>query len=242
MKMTLKQTVICSLLAGIAAALIIPSTAEARFRYGQNYCEEPGFSCVKVKGGQSWKKLFPDPYEREVVKRLNRTNMRLYAGRVIAVPDNLSQVDLYDISPFPKHVTSPGEKVVVVDPGVLAWGAYDQQGNLVRWGPVSGGKAYCPDVGEYCRTIRGNFRVFHKKGAGCESKTFPLPNGGAPMPYCMFFKGGYALHASKEVPGYHASHGCIRIFKEDAKWLNQEFIELPKDGKPGTRVIINPYT
>lgn len=54
------------------------------------------------------------------------------------------------------------------------------------------------------------------------------------MPYCMFFKGGYAIHAS-DVPGYNASHGCVRVFYEDAEWLNREFADI------GTSVIVRPY-
>jgi lipoprotein-anchoring transpeptidase ErfK/SrfK len=51
----------------------------------------------------------------------------------------------------------------------------------------------------------------------------------------MFFHGGYALHGSNDVPGYNASHGCVRLVTEDAKWLNTQFVNV------GTRVIIKPY-
>jgi lipoprotein-anchoring transpeptidase ErfK/SrfK len=40
----------------------------------------------------------------------------------------------------------------------------------------------------------------------------------------MYFHNGFALHGSYEVPGYNASHGCVRIFVNDAKWLNQDFV------------------
>ena len=55
------------------------------------------------------------------------------------------------------------------------------------------------------------------------------------MPYCMFFKGGFAMHGSSGVPGYNASHGCVRLFVDDAQWLNQDFADI------GTQVIILPY-
>jgi len=32
------------------------------------------------------------------------------------------------------------------------------------------------------------------------------------------------MHGST-LPGYHASHGCIRMFEDDAHWLNKEFTE-----------------
>jgi len=33
----------------------------------------------------------------------------------------------------------------------------------------------------------------------------------------MFFHGGFALHGSPSVPGYNASHGCVRLFDDDAE-------------------------
>lgn len=45
------------------------------------------------------------------------------------------------------------------------------------------------------------------------------------MPYAMFFKGGYALHGT--VPGNFsklgspASHGCVRMYPQQAKELNR---------------------
>ncbi len=53
------------------------------------------------------------------------------------------------------------------------------------------------------------------------------------MPYCMFFHGGYALHGSYELPGYNASHGCVRMYKADAEWLNQSFLRI------GSKVIVS---
>lgn len=35
----------------------------------------------------------------------------------------------------------------------------------------------------------------------------------------MYFVGGYAVHGSTSVPGYPASHGCVRVSYEDEDWL-----------------------
>jgi L,D-transpeptidase ErfK/SrfK len=113
-------------------------------------------------------------------------------------------------------------------------GAYDEYGNLIKWGPASPGRSWCSDIHSGCRTKIGQFSIYEKRGEGCISSKFPVPDGGAPMPYCMFFKGGYAIHAA-ELPGYQASHGCVRTFYEDALWLNHEFAEV------GTTVIVRPY-
>ena len=84
------------------------------------------------------------------------------------------------------------EKVFVFDPQTHAWSAYEN-GNLVGSGRASGGSNYCKDLGRSCHTPVGVFHVLSKGSADCKSSKFPLPNGGAPMPYCMFFSGNYAI-------------------------------------------------
>jgi lipoprotein-anchoring transpeptidase ErfK/SrfK len=135
-----------------------------------------------------------------------------------------TQVSHRALVPPPSKIS--GGNIVKVDLGNLTWGAYDDGGNLLKYGRVSGGKSYCPDIGRGCRTVQGTFTVYSKKGAGCKSTRFPVGKGGAPMPYCMFFKGGYALHGSNAVPGYNASHGCVRMPPSDAQWLNQNFVRV----------------
>lgn len=208
-------------------------------RYAQSLCDKPDYFCMKIKRGQSWHSLWPDPEQRDIVRRVNRMNTRLHPGLTIAVPKNLERLTVYDVSPFPRYVESTGEKTIYINQKELAWGAYDEQGELVWWGPVSVGKNYCGDVpGGDCGTPNGSFRVIRKQGIECISSAFPKPNGGAPMPYCMHFYRGFALHGSPIVPGRPDSHGCVRMFTEDARWLNHEFIDLPGVDAKGTRVII----
>ncbi|MFO1519265.1 MAG: L,D-transpeptidase [bacterium] len=208
-------------------------------RFGEGLCEDPRLECQEIQKGDSWKSLWPDDAERQLVMSLNRMNIRLREGMKIAVPKEMG-TPKNDFSPLPKTIDAPGEKQIQVDLKQLAWGAYDEKGNLVNWGPVSSGKDWCPDTGHRCRTPAGNFHVIRKEGEGCKSSKFPIPKGGAPMPYCMFFKSDYAIHGSYELPGYRASHGCVRILPEDAQWLNENFIELPDaaNSLPGTAVLI----
>jgi peptidoglycan hydrolase-like protein with peptidoglycan-binding domain len=35
----------------------------------------------------------------------------------------------------------------------------------------------------------------------------------------MYFRGGFAVHGSRSVPAYPASHGCVRVSYEDEDWL-----------------------
>lgn len=211
--------------------------------YGRMLCKEPGFFCLRVAHGESWETLWPDPDERHIVMSLNRLNISLYPGMKIAVPDNLTGMTLLDFAPFPKQMDAPGEKLLIFNPKVQAWAAYNPGGDLTRWGAGSAGAGWCPDLHQPCHTKVGNFRIYSIGNADCKSTKFPIPKGGAPMPYCMYFHGGQAFHGGPdELPGFNASHGCIRIFVDDAKWMHEDFIDKPNgDGKNGTKVVIQSY-
>lgn len=210
----------------LAALIALGQSAYAKSKsnsIGAQVCQQAGYECYKVKKGDTWAKLFPDEHERFVVKKINRMNTPLYAGKIIALPTTGVGSHM-EHAPFPSRLENgSGEKTVIVDLSDLAFGAYNEEGELENWGPVSTGKNYCADVGRGCRTPTGSFAIYTKQGAGCKSTKYPVGKGGAPMPYCMFFKGGFAMHGSPTVPGYNDSHGCVRLFTDDARWLNQEF-------------------
>ena len=52
-------------------------------------------------------------------------------------------------------------------------------------------------------------------------KWFSTIYDGSPMPYSIFFNGGYAIHGSYEIArlGRPASHGCIRLHPKNAAVL-----------------------
>ncbi|CEK10881.1 enhanced entry protein EnhA [Legionella hackeliae] len=218
------------------------TTAWSYTRYGESLCTQPDFFCIQIKSGQTWSNLFPNSEARDIVRRVNRMNVRLRTGMIIAIPKNLDRITIYDVSPFPRYIESDGEKTIYVSQEKLAWGAYDEDGELLWWGPISSGIDKCPGVIGGCVTPTGSYRIIRKQDIDCVSTAFPRRadgnNGGAEMPFCMHFFRGYALHGSEEVPGYRASHGCIRLFTEDARWLNEEFVDIPGGGVRGTRVII----
>ncbi len=62
--------------------------------------------------------------------------------------------------------------------------------------------------------------------------------GGSPMPYSIFFHGGYAIHGSYDIRnlGYPASHGCIRLHPEHAGTL----YDLVRNSDR-TRIIVSSY-
>lgn len=201
--------------------------------YGKRLCQNNSdYTCHKVQKGETWESLFSDPREEDTVRRINRMNIELTRGMTIAIPND-SSISVMEASPFPHSIEPSPTSRIIFDQSDLAWGAYDPDGKLVKWGPAAGGKNYCPDVGRSCKTVMGTFTVYSKRGGGCVSSKYPVGKGGAPMPHCMFFHGGFALHGSTTVPGYNASHGCVRLFNEDAQWLNQEFVDVGS-----TKVIV----
>lgn len=237
------RSCICILfLIALPTALVAERKTQPASYYGSTLCNYAQYTCLKVPRGQNWKSLFPDPIQRDLVQRLNRTYNRLSAGKLLAVPKNLSTTTLFDLSPFPLKIKAADNKQIIVDQEKLAWAAYDHHGHLVHWGPISSGSDKCSDSNKSCLTMTGIFEIFNKENEDCVSNAFPAGRGGAMMPYCMFFHKGFALHGSDDIPGYRASHGCIRMFIQDAKWLNEQFISVfdPQKKIAGTVVIVRP--
>lgn len=146
-------------------------------------------------------------------------------------------------APIPQFINPPSEKLILINPNRHAWGAYTANGRLIRWGIATAGSGWCRDLGRSCRTKAGQFRIYTLGDESCISSKFPLGEGGAPMPYCMFFNGGQAIHGSNEVVSANVSHGCVRLHVSDARWLRYQFVESPNASNRfrGTRVVILPY-
>lgn len=208
--------------------------ATSAVNYGQTLCNTPGYYCRRVTSKDTWYTLFPDYVQREEVMRLNRTNVALMYRNWIVVPKDFSKTTYMDMSPLPKKINTHGENEVFINLSLFAFGAYDKNGDLVYWGPISSGRNQCfDDTNGSCATVTGKFRIFRIGGKDCASNEFPLEtHGGAPMPYCMFFHGGTAFHTSTLSGFINRSSGCVRMFNSDAEWLNQRFVKL------GTLVVV----
>lgn len=210
--------------------------------YGERLCHHSGYRCVTVDRFDSWAQLFPDLHQRDLVMRVNRMSVFLKPDMVIAVPEDVSNKSLFDVSPFPQDISPPREKLVQISLNDQAWVAYNEMGQQVKWGPISSGIAHCPELNGDCTTPKGQFRITRKQGKSCVSHVFPMrldgTKGGAAMPYCMHFYQGYALHGGDDLNGLPSSHGCVNLLTVDAQWLNESFVELPGKGRQGTLVVI----
>jgi hypothetical protein len=161
------------------------------------------------------------------------------ASRPSATPGPfVSTYNSYDYAArIPQQINATGEKVVVVYPTVYTWGAYNEEGDLIRAGIATSGGKWCEDLGRPCQTSVGTFRIRSLGDGSCISTRYPLPNGGGLMPYCMYFSGNMALHGSPDgaVVEDNISHGCVRMLIPDAEWLRYNFASR------GTKVIVQPY-
>lgn len=61
----------------------------------------------------------------------------------------------------------------------------------------------------------------------------------SPMPYSIFFKGGYAVHGTEAIRhlGHPASHGCVRLHPANAAKL---FALVKEEGLINTEIVVTP--
>jgi len=169
-----------------------------------------------------------------LLEKLNRADVEhLEQLREIIVPESWSEDELsYSVLPM-RYPSSDGWStfLVVHLPGQL-FGAY-KFGNLVRWGPVSSGSQSNP-------TSQGRFAL-NWRSTGRASTVDPDWF----MRWYFNFgnRDGLAFH-QYSLPGYPASHGCIRLLERDAQWLfewGQPWMLDPSGTEvltPGTPVFI----
>ncbi len=110
------------------------------------------------------------------------------------------------------------------------------------------------DLSDQTMTVYKNGFIKHKWKVSTARKGYVTPVGkytvkwssknhrsrkynNAPMPYSLFFHGGYAVHGTTDLKrlGRPASHGCVRLDPKNAATL---FALAEKNGLRRTRIII----
>lgn len=175
-----------------------------------------------------------DTIGAKIILALNRLDERfIRKPDSIVVPDTII-ADKLLYSPFPSHIDllESVKKILLVDQRIQAFAAYEF-GKLVNWGPTSTGKRSTP-------TPNGLFHTNWKS-----KKTISTDNPEWILKWYFNLENfrGVSLH-QYELPGYPASHACVRLLEEDAFWIYnwaEQWI-LTKDGEYiiayGTPVII----
>jgi L,D-transpeptidase-like protein len=168
-----------------------------------------------------------------LLEKLNRADVR-HLGQLpqLVVPESWADELSYSVLPLQHPVIDEWPTFLVVYlPGQL-FGAYEF-GTLVRWGPVSSGSRNNP-------TRAGTFALnWHSTGRASTVN----PRWFMRWYFNFGNHEGLAFH-EYALPGYPASHGCIRLLERDARWLfewGQTWVLDPTGTRvltPGTTVFI----
>ncbi|APH74669.1 hypothetical protein BSQ44_17410 [Aquibium oceanicum] len=110
------------------------------------------------------------------------------------------------------------------------------------------------DVSEQTMTVKKHGTVLYKWRVSTARKGYVTPRGQysptrmhkmwhsrkydmSPMPYSIFFRGGYAIHGTNYVKalGRPASHGCVRLDTANAAKL---YALVKEVGAGNTRIVV----
>ncbi len=142
------------------------------------------------------------------VLKINRTNSNfLKAGSTVVLPP--ASTDFNSLSPFPTELPDAANvsKLMMISQRVQAFGLYEN-GKLVRWGPVSTGKQSTQTANKlYFTNWKGEEVHSSFSDEWVLKWNFNLDNAE-----------GIGMH-QYEMPGYPASHSCVRMFATDAEWI-----------------------
>ena len=164
------------------------------------------------------------------INRLDDKNLR--QGMTLVIPTSYDDMDQWEFMPANIETARTIPKLIIISQRVQAFGAYEF-GTLVRSGPVSSGKKSTPTPSRlYFTNWKGKEVVSTFSDEWILKWNFNLDN----------FE-GVAMH-QYALPGYPASHSCVRFYAADAEWnynWADQWIVTP-DGSTklasGTPVII----
>ena len=169
-----------------------------------------------------------------ILEKLNRRDIEhLVRLKELIVPETWSEDELaYGLMPATWDWAADRPKAIVVLQPDQLFGAYEN-GKLVRWGPVSTGrKETSTPSGTYNLTWKAKSRVSTDNDQWILKWYFNFVNSR-----------GVSFHQF-ELPGYAASHACVRLLERDAMWFYTwgEQWKLAPNGKAvlqtGTAVVV----
>ncbi len=144
-----------------------------------------------------------------IMENLNRCDAKHLANLPLIVSPSDWTLDPLSYSPWPSRLelASTDPKILLVHVPTQSFAGYES-GTLVHWGPISSGRAaHETPAGQFHLNWRSRGRYSTVNPAWFLEWYYNFENSrGLSFHY-------YAL------PGYPASHGCIRLLKRDARWL-----------------------
>lgn len=169
-----------------------------------------------------------DEEQKKIIYSINRIEpVRVGVGTKLVFPDTILS-DFNKYAPFPAslEILDSIPKVVVISQRVQAFGLYEE-GELIRWGPVSSGKQSTPTPNGL---HYGNYKAKRK---------ISTVNQDWILPYYFNFMNfeGVGTHQYL-LPGFPASHACVRLYMDDAKFI-YDWARQWKLDPTGQRIVNN---
>ena len=170
----------------------------------------PGFRTITIQTSKPAAEIINEVGSENLnlVLAFNRLDVaHIQKGVVITMPKNLE--DWNALSPFPRTLPVGDDiaKLILVSQRIQAFAAYEN-GALVRWGAVSTGKSTTQTPSRlYYTNWKGKHVISNLEGAYVLPWAFNLES-----------KEGISMHQF-DLPGYPASHACVRLLEQDAMWL-----------------------
>ena len=145
----------------------------------------------------------------DAILHLNRIDLEhLRQGATVVVPEN--PVSMAAIAPFPASIgegNTVAPRLLLVSRRVQAFAAYEK-GQLIRWGAVSTRRAETPTpAGLFATNWRAKLR------RSTDNPAWLLPW------YVNFINSSGVSFHQFGLPGYPASHACVRLLEADAIWI-----------------------
>jgi hypothetical protein len=161
--------------------------------------------------------------EMDIIQALNRISSSVIKkGKVLVMPDTLTG-QMMDYAPFPSMLAGFDSipKLILISRRIQAFAIYEN-GINTRWGPVSSGKKSTPTPAGLFHT---NFKAEVKISS--ENRDWIMP-----WYFNFYARRGVAMH-QYFLPGYPASHACVRMEEKDAKWIFDWADQWKVSGKTG---------
>lgn len=171
---------------------------------------QPSYRVVRIPDPKALRRLHKELGAERFLLALKvnrRDSLHVRNGDSLMVPD--SSATLLDLSPFPRQIPSVQDqrKLLLVSRRVQAFAAYEA-GRIARWGPTSTGR-------ESLQTPEGLYHTNWKD----QERTSTFNDEWLLKWYVNLDNFlGISFHLY-ELPGYPASHSCVRLLEDDAIWL-----------------------
>lgn len=174
--------------------------------------EKITYTALPLKGNDSAKKILKEKFteeERYIIYALNRVDAKNYNRADTLIIPNKILGDFLGYSPFPASVAILNDikKIIFFSYSIQAYAVYEN-GKLVKWGPTSmGSKAKQTPTGLSFANWKSKRAISTVKSEWILPWNFNIRN-----------KDGVGWH-QYDLPGYPASHSCLRLLDADAQWL-----------------------